>query len=433
MTKPLFPVETIRYTTYLKESLEQALRAVFASHPDRLLAQTKVGVDFPITQADYPAVVIRWFERSIDQAGIAHEEWLEVFDTIVRLPVHNDLFNPGSSTPYFMFQGVYPTNGVFNNTVTVMQPTGVHLADRVEAVVRLDWHGDAVTFDQHVKTSDYNGVGFFGRVALNVDPGKMDLELYYREGANNNTLRANLKVNTPVRGSDGQMDLWLVTYAVDDHVTLAVWDMNPNGGGPPIAMIDHKMQNDEFIATTDFDQVWLRFAAQGAGNASIIETYTVNTLTTTFAHAFRRFKHLIYEGDLEFAVYALSSYDRDLVGDTLIQVLQMADLEPWTNQILARIYEADPDIEPTSLFHFINLNTDKAAGFGETQSPVPWESEDQMIYNKSYRIGVLGEVYSRVPPNPIYGLVEQVDVYPYQKDVGEPKPNPHPDDPTPWQ
>jgi hypothetical protein len=432
MAEPLIPVNTIKYTSYLKRTFVEALRSVFAAHPDPLLARTKVGIDFPMEQADYPAIVIRWYERNIDNAGVAHAEWLEVFDTIVRQSQWNDLFTTDTQLSYFIFQGTYPTNGAFDSTNTVMQPTAIHLADRVESNVRLKWRGDAVTIDQHIKTSDYNGTGFFGRVTLNNDPGKMDLEIYFREGPNNDKLRQTVKVNTPVRGQTGEMDLWLVMQAIDDHLTLGVWTVNPSTGSAPHTVIGYKVSGDELVATTSFDQVWLRFVSQNVINSTIIETYSVNSLNATFAHAFRKFRHLIYTGDLEFAVYALSSKDRDLIRDSLIEILQMADLEPWTNQLLTRLYYPDPVIKPDSQFHFINLNTDRLSGFGETQSPVPWEAEDQLIYNVSYRMGVLGELYSRVPPNPIYGMVEAVDVYPYMGDVGEPKPNPHPDDATPW-
>jgi hypothetical protein len=432
MPEPRLPIHTLRYKTYLKEVFVEALKSIFAAHPDSLLAQTKIGVDFSIEEADYPAVVVRWYERSIDNAGVAHEEWLEVFDTIVRTQTFTDPMGVDNSVAYDVRSGAYPVNGAFQNTSVVLRPTGVALADRVEAFARIAWNGEPVTVEHMIKADDYAGTGFVGRVALNVDSGKMDLEIYFREGLNNDTLRRSAKVNVPVREAGEPLDLWVAMNAVDDHLTLGVWNVNPTTGAPPLQLIGFKMSSDELVATTSQDQVWLRLASQQPGNTTIIDSYTVNNLTTSFAHTFRRFKHLIYTGDLEFAIYATSSYDRDLIADSLIEILQMADLEAWTNQLLTRIYYPDPLVKPTSLFHFVNLNTDRVSGFGETQSPVPWEAEDQLLYNTSYRIGVLGELYSRVPPNPVYGMVEAVDLYPYQGDIGEPKPNPHPEDPTPW-
>jgi hypothetical protein len=249
MAEPLIPVQTIRYKQYVKEALLEALRAVFASHPDTILRRTSVDIDFPMDEALYPAVVVRFYERSIRNAGIGHSEFLPEID---------------------------PDTG---------DPTGLYI----------------------------------------------------------------------------------------------------------------------------------------------------------------KYKHYLYSGDIEFAIYALSSLDRDLVADTVVQVLTMGDLEPYSDQFLNRIYQADAVQEPSSVDHMINLNTDEIMGFGETQDLAPWGAEDVMIYSTSYRIGIFGEFYSRTPPNTIYGVVEKVETYPYMPAAGETQPNPNwsgPDgiqgtgddlpDPAPW-
>ena len=250
MADPLIPIQTIKYKQYVKETLVEALRAVFASHPDQILANTKVDIDFPMTEAQYPAVIVRFFERTIQNAGVAHTEFLP--------------------------------------------------------------------------------------------------------------------------------------------------ELDPNTGDPTGAYI--------------------------------------------------KFKHYLYNGDIEFAIYALSSYDRDLVADSLVQTLTMGDLEAYTDQFLNRVYEANPVSDPGSLDHFINLNTDKIMGFGETQQMAPWGPEDVMVYQTSYRVGISGEFYSRTPPNTVHGVVDRVEAYPYMPVDGEGVPNPNwsgPDgiqgtgddqpDPAPWQ
>lgn len=244
MAEPIIPIQTIRYKTYVKEALVEALRAAFIGHPDELLAGTQIGIDFPLTENDYPMIVVRFYERQIKNAGVAHQEWFQ---------------------------------------------------------------------------------------------------------------------------------------------------------------------------------------------------------TTENSGRFVRFKHYLYNGDIEFAIYALSSYDRDLIADTVVQILTMGDIETYTNAFLNRIYAPDPVTEPTSLEHFINLNTDQIMGFGETQTPAAWQAEDVMVYQTAYRIGIFGEFYSRTPePQPDYGLVERVDQFPYMD--GDPVPDPGwrgPDgeygtaddqeDPNPWQ
>jgi hypothetical protein len=240
MAAPLIQQETIKYKTYIKEVIVEALRTVFSTHPDDIIRdKTKIDVDFPLDEVDYPAIIIRFYERSIRNAGVGHVE---------HLPTPTD----------------------------------------------------------------------------------------------------------PLR--------------------------------------------------------------------------------------FYRYKHFLYQGDIEFAVYALSSHDRDLVSDALVQILTMGDTEPYTMAFLDRIY--DPPSRPDeneggaydpSMDHMINLNTDQIQGFGETQTIAPWLPEDTLIYQTSYRIEARGEFYSRTPVSTTYGLVENVESYPYNADNGEPKPNPNPTDPAVWE
>lgn len=239
MPEPLLQQQTIKYSSYVKETLVYALRSVFASHPDAILRSTSVDVDFPLTRNDYPAIVVRFYERGLTNAGVAHIEHIE----------------------------------------------------------------DANATGRYVK-----------------------------------------------------------------------------------------------------------------------------------------YKHYLYQGDIEFAIYGLSSVDRDLVGDALVQILTMGETEPYSNLLLDRVY--DPPSIPAeneggaydpSMDHMMNLNTDKLSGFGETQAIAPWMPEDVLVYQKSYRVEIHGEFYSRTPVATNYGLVTAVQSYPYNPDDGEPVPNPNPADPAPWE
>lgn len=238
--EPLIQQETIKYKTWVKEALRQALSTVFAAHPDDILKDnTNVVIDFPIEEVHYPAVVVRFYEREIKNAGIAHLEHIE----------------------------------------------------------------------------DVNNLG---------------------------------------------------TYI--------------------------------------------------------------------------KYQQSLYNGDIEFAVYALSSTDRDLISDALVQTIRFAPMEAYTNQFLQHIYaptsvpsENEGGAYDPSMDHMVNLNTDVVRGFGESQTIAPWLPEDVLVYQTSYRIGIFGQFYSRTPVNFNYGLVEHVEQYPYNSSAGEPIPNPNPEDPTPWE
>jgi hypothetical protein len=208
------PQQTIRYKTYIKHALVEALRDVFQNHPDPDLRKTKVGIDFSRKEAEYPLVVVRFFEKTADNAGVGHYEKIDVFD----------------------------------------------------------------------------------------------------------------------------------------------------------------LDTDEFLGRI-------------------------------------KLKHFLYWGDIEFGVYALSSLDRDLIADSLVQTVGMGELESYTNRFLMRVY-ANPEFYPDAVNHFIAVNTDSIQGFGETQSQTPWFSEDDLVYTTSYRVKVFGEFYS-LPNDTPKGFIEAVRQYPY--------------------
>jgi hypothetical protein len=140
-----------------------------------------------------------------------------------------------------------------------------------------------------------------------------------------------------------------------------------------------------------------------------------------------RHKHYLYNGDIEFAVYALSSLDRDLLSDSLVQIISMGNLEGYTNAFLDRIYE-DSSVSNT---HYVNLNTDQLQGFGENQTIAPWSPEDVLTYSTAYRVGINGEFYN-LPPADVDDLVSDVDVYPY-RNLDDPEPVPEgADDDAEW-
>lgn len=225
---------TVRYRTYIKETIVEALRAVFSEHPDPLLRGTKVSVELPTDRASYPAVIVRYFNRSINNAGIAHHEWM-----------------------------------------------------------------------------------------------------------------------------------------------LAT----PEGYEPKL---------------------------------------------------YQKFRHFMYKGDIELKVLAMSSKDRDFLADAIVQTVGMAESETYTKAFLERVYDADPEIEIQSKYHFINLATDQFSELGDQEGPAPWMEEDLLVYSATFRIPIFGEFYSRLLTDQTsYGVVEKVEVYPWIEDI-EPEPNPDPDETNPW-
>ncbi|WP_028058423.1 hypothetical protein [Candidatus Solirubrobacter pratensis] len=128
-----------------------------------------------------------------------------------------------------------------------------------------------------------------------------------------------------------------------------------------------------------------------------------------------RMLHNIFTGDLEFAIYALSNLDRDLMSDTVVQTLTMGTISDYTNNFFNAVY-ADQDNVPDARWHFIDVSK-KVSGFGETQAPVPWQSEDEQLYIVQYRAPVTGEFYSVPPENRSGDYVRRVPIYPWIEDL----------------
>lgn len=167
---------------------------------------------------------------------------------------------------------------------------------------------------------------------------------------------------------------------------------------------------------------WLEQSVENAGVGHIEYIYdSDNSATVPFRHAY-------YRGQIELGIYALSSVDRDLVADSLVQLMRMPDMATYTQQYFNQIFNDDDN---SNTLNYINVDTDRILPVGESVSQVPWLAENALQYKGGYRSNVFGEFYS-LPPNFTFsGYIEAVNVYPYIGGV-EPVPNPDPSDPAVW-
>jgi hypothetical protein len=166
----------------------------------------------------------------------------------------------------------------------------------------------------------------------------------------------------------------------------------------------------EFPNTKEkYPAILVRFNESQIYNAGVghIEFLSVDGLTGKF-----KFKHYFYKGNVVFNIYALSSLDRDLISDTLVQTLGMSDLMSYTRNFSDRVYFPDLTAYPDATWNFVNYNADVIGGGSEGQLPAPWGPEDVLVYTTNYSVPVFGEFYS-VPPDTSLQSIESVTVYPY--------------------
>ena len=134
----------------------------------------------------------------------------------------------------------------------------------------------------------------------------------------------------------------------------------------------------------------------------------------------------LYHGDLVFEIMSLTALTRDIISDALTEVVGMTDVTTGGFNFQKVIY----DLMNQGTYrgaHFVQINTDLFNGSGEGPPQLaPWMPEDQVIYRSNYRVPLLGQVYS-IPPAELegkFGLVTQVNTYPYDPYNGETDPEP---------
>lgn len=448
MADPLYPVETIKYKTYIKSTLGKALRNIFSNHPDAILSKTKATIEFPMTEAEYPSVVIRFYEREIKSAGVSHEEYLQIANRFADQETWFDNFEGfRTAADYKIKAGTYAATGILSATPNEMMPWkptqefGASNVGHGSHVKVSRASGEVITVRTGLTAALDTSIGFIAEAG--VSGNTLTLKIIYRDVNSVETV-----LQTATVGSFTAATFWIdFSISYDGSLSLKTYD------GDPLSSSSVVFVGGEIAATATSPQMatispnnnryWV--GGSGAGTLSSIDLF--RTFKTNVAdYRFHRFKHYLYNGDIEFAVYALSSYDRDLIADTVVQILAMGDLTSWTGDLSNAIYEADILVDPESVNHMINLNTDSIQGFGETQQIAPWMPEDVMVYQTSYRVGIFGEFYSKTPTTGDIGLVERVETYPYMGESGDPVPEPAnsgPDhvqgtaddipDSTPWQ
>lgn len=70
------PQQTLQYSTFIKRALTESIQDSFAVHPDKTVQNTKAAIDFTHDRFRLPAVIIKFNDPDIYNAGVGHVEWL---------------------------------------------------------------------------------------------------------------------------------------------------------------------------------------------------------------------------------------------------------------------------------------------------------------------------------------------------------------------
>lgn len=109
-----------------------------------------------------------------------------------------------------------------------------------------------------------------------------------------------------------------------------------------------------------------------------------------------------FEGVVSFTIIALSSKERDLISDGVIEAYAFAALMPTASPFYATIAASD----------LINmtLQSDVLSPGGQTETVgTPWD-DDKIAYEDRYSFEVVGQVRSRVQPSVIFTNLSEIQV-----------------------
>jgi hypothetical protein len=70
------PQATLQYSTFIKRALVESLQDALSHHPDPLVQTAKAALDFTHDRFRLPAVIIKFYEREMPNAGVGHYEYL---------------------------------------------------------------------------------------------------------------------------------------------------------------------------------------------------------------------------------------------------------------------------------------------------------------------------------------------------------------------
>ena len=122
----------------------------------------------------------------------------------------------------------------------------------------------------------------------------------------------------------------------------------------------------------------------------------------------RLWNHNRFEGTLQWNVYALSTLDRDLLADALVEVIRFGRLDTELTTFFGIIYPSGGDDDYIALTQLM-LNSDQMHGGGDSASLAPWQPEDVLVYSTSYTTELHGGYYN-VIPSPELGFWTSIEI-----------------------
>ena len=126
---------------------------------------------------------------------------------------------------------------------------------------------------------------------------------------------------------------------------------------------------------------------------------------------FREWEHRRFQGTVEFTIITLSPLDRDILADSLIEILTMGRLDELLTRFFWTVY-GEPSDQKQSFLNQLALNTDEIHEGGDSEGPAPWQPEDVIVYQTSIMLDVFGGFYNLITTDALE-FVWKVNMEPY--------------------
>lgn len=117
--------QTLQYKTFLKRTMTEALQNAFGLYEDPTLSKTKIGPDYQTTRANFPSVVVKFYEQKLENAGVGHMEWGPETNVVELKGTGHITEGSGEITKLATTQNLFPGiteikgNGIPKNAIVI--------------------------------------------------------------------------------------------------------------------------------------------------------------------------------------------------------------------------------------------------------------------------------------------------------------------------
>lgn len=167
--------QTLQYRSFLKRTMTEALQNAFGLYEDPTLLKAKIGPDYQTSRANFPSIVVKFYEQQLKNAGVGHKEWGPETDIIELTGVGHITEGSGVLSGLATVDDLYPGvtevkgNGIPKNAIIIriLSETSVLLSQNAFETreTKLSLRGE-LNIDE--KFIEYHHSIYHGDIALEV-------------------------------------------------------------------------------------------------------------------------------------------------------------------------------------------------------------------------------------------------------------------------